>query len=58
MFKINKTNKNYLLLECGINDILMIFDEMFNLVRNIMTDYNFNKHLTKCEEDDLNKTNK
>jgi len=55
VFKINKTNKNYLLLDCGINDILMIFDEMFNLVRNIMADYNFNKHLTKCEEEDLNK---
>ena len=54
VFKINKTNKNYLLLDCGINDILMIFDDMFKLVKNIMADFHFNKHLTKSEEDNLN----
>ena len=54
VFKINKTNKNYLLLDCGINDILMIFDDMFKLVKIIMADFHFNKHLTKSEEDNLN----
>ena len=54
VFKINKTNKNYLLLDCGINDILMIFDDMFKLVKIIMADFHFHEHLTKSEEDNLN----
>jgi hypothetical protein len=32
----------------------MIFDDMFKLVKNIMADFHFNKHLTKSEEENLN----
>ena len=38
VYKIYKTKNNYLLIYCGINDILAIFDEMFKIVFFIYLD--------------------